>query len=152
MPIKEYYVEEQLRKMAAHISIMDLWISSDSHRDALVKVLRGLSVPSNTTSEALAATIGKMLEANKSSNQREELLVEGMDHNKALYIIVKYRDKVMSRVLAAHHSSCRRRIQGKYLPILYFARIRYSFEVSERKPCKNEGFRWVIEGCRERST
>lgn len=65
MPVKEYSVEEQLKKTPAHISIMDLLISSDSHKDTRVKVLSGVSVLGNTTSEALATTIGKMVEANK---------------------------------------------------------------------------------------
>lgn len=65
MPAKEYSVEEQLKKTLAHISIMDLLMSFESHRDALVKVLSGLSMLNNTTSEALAVTIGKMVEANK---------------------------------------------------------------------------------------
>lgn len=41
-------------------------MSSDSYIDALVKVLNGLSVPGNTTSEALVTTIGKIVEAKKS--------------------------------------------------------------------------------------
>ncbi|OIT38607.1 hypothetical protein A4A49_51672 [Nicotiana attenuata] len=52
-------------------------------KDVLMKMLSGASVPSNTSSEALAATIGKM----------------GLGHNKALHITVKCGDKVVSRVL-----------------------------------------------------
>jgi len=59
MSTREYSVEEQLRKTLAQISIMDMLMSFDSHKDALLKVLSGVSIPSNTTSEALATTIGK---------------------------------------------------------------------------------------------
>lgn len=55
--VKVYSIEEKLRKAPAHISIMDLLLSFESHRDTLVKGLSGVSVPRNTTSEALAPTI-----------------------------------------------------------------------------------------------
>nr|XP_016460577.1 PREDICTED: uncharacterized protein LOC107784035 [Nicotiana tabacum] len=45
MSSKEYSVEEQLKKTPALISIMDLLMSCDSHKDALLKVLSGISVP-----------------------------------------------------------------------------------------------------------
>nr|XP_009603846.1 uncharacterized protein LOC104098741 [Nicotiana tomentosiformis] len=99
MSSKEYFVEEQLKKTPTHICIMDILMSSDSHKDVLLKVLSGLSVPSNTTSEALAASNGKMVEANMITFRRDELLVEGSSHNKALHITVKCIDKVVSQVL-----------------------------------------------------
>ncbi|XP_070034938.1 uncharacterized protein [Nicotiana tomentosiformis] len=99
MSTKEYFMEEQLKKTAAQISIMDLLMSSDSHKDALMKVLSGVSVLSNTTNEALAATIGKMVEENKITFRRDELPIEGVGYNKALHIIVKCGDTVVSRVL-----------------------------------------------------
>lgn len=59
MPVKEYSIEEQLKKTPTHISIIDLLMSSISHRDTLLKVLSGVSVLGNTTSEALTSTIGR---------------------------------------------------------------------------------------------
>jgi len=91
-------MEEQLKKTPAQISIMDLLMSFDSHKDTF-EILSGVNVPSNTTSEALAATIGKMVEANMITFRRDVLPVEDASHNKALHIIVKYGDKVVSRVL-----------------------------------------------------
>ncbi|XP_075077131.1 uncharacterized protein LOC107803507 [Nicotiana tabacum] len=99
MSSKEYSVEEQLKKTLAQISIMDLQMSSNNHKNTLLKVLSGVSVPSNTTSEALAVTIEKMVEANMITFKRDELPVEGASHNKTLHITVKHRDKVASRVL-----------------------------------------------------
>lgn len=99
MPVIEYSIEEQRRKTPAHISIMDMLMSSDSHREALVKVLSRVSVPDNTTSEILGATIGKMVDANKISFWKDKLPMEGMDHNKCLHITFKCGDKVVSRVL-----------------------------------------------------
>ena len=51
-------------------------MSSDNHTDALMKVLSGVSMPSNTTSEAVTAIIGKMVEANIITFRRGELPVE----------------------------------------------------------------------------
>ncbi|XP_070032628.1 uncharacterized protein [Nicotiana tomentosiformis] len=77
---------------------MDSLVSSDSHKDVLLKVLSGVSVLSNTISEALTATIGKMVEANMITFRRDELPTEGASHNKDLYITVKCGDKVVLRV------------------------------------------------------
>ncbi|XP_075084846.1 uncharacterized protein LOC142168085 [Nicotiana tabacum] len=99
MSTEEYSVEEQLKKTPAHISIMDLLMSSDNHKDSLMKVLIGVSVPSNTTSVALAATIGKMVDANMITFRIDELPIEGMGHNRDLHITIKCGDKVVSRVL-----------------------------------------------------
>ncbi|XP_070039363.1 uncharacterized protein [Nicotiana tomentosiformis] len=112
MPAKEYSVEEQLKKTLAHISIMDLLMSFESHRDALVKVLSGLSMLNNTTSEALAVTIGKMVEANKVLFLKDELPSDGVDHNKALHITFKCGDKVISRVMVIIGS----RVTSAYSP------------------------------------
>ncbi|XP_070036521.1 uncharacterized protein [Nicotiana tomentosiformis] len=40
-----------------------------------------------------------MVEANMIFFRRDELLVEGVDHNRSMHIIVKCEDKVVSRVL-----------------------------------------------------
>nr|XP_009616645.1 uncharacterized protein LOC104109133 [Nicotiana tomentosiformis] len=96
---KEYSVEEQMKKTPAQISIMDLLMSFDSHKDALLKVLSGVSLPSNTTSEALAERIGKIVEANMIIFRRDQLPIEGASYNKALHITVKCGDKVVSQVL-----------------------------------------------------
>ncbi|OIT07832.1 hypothetical protein A4A49_51566 [Nicotiana attenuata] len=74
MSTKEYSVEDQLKKTPEQISIMDLLMSSDNHKDALLKVVSGASVPSNTTSEALAETIGKMAKANKITSEEMNFL------------------------------------------------------------------------------
>lgn len=56
---------------------MDLLTSYDIHRDSLLKVLSGLSVPRNNNSKAVEAFIGKMVEANKISFLRDELPIGG---------------------------------------------------------------------------
>lgn len=93
--------------------------------------------------KVLEETIGKMIEEIMFSFRTNELHVKGMYHNKALHITVKYGDKVISRVL----------IEGGFglnIPILYSTRTGYSFQESERKPCKSEGFWRFVEGCHRR--
>lgn len=71
-------------------------MSYDSHMDSLLKVLTGVSGPSITTSEVLAAIIEKMVEANMITVRRYKLPVEGESHNKALHITVKRGAKLVS--------------------------------------------------------
>ncbi|XP_055803488.1 uncharacterized protein LOC129872554 [Solanum dulcamara] len=106
MQSKDYSVEEQLKKTSTHISIMSLLMSSKVHRNALMEVLNGVCIPRETTSETLAATIGRVVESNKISFHDNELPTEGTGHNKALYIAVKCRDKIVTRVLIDGGSGC----------------------------------------------
>ncbi|XP_060178843.1 uncharacterized protein LOC132609024 [Lycium barbarum] len=99
MPTKEYSVVEQLKKKPAQISLLALLMSSENHRDALVKVLNEASVPAETSSEKLSAMVGEVLEAHKVSFHDDELPPEGLGHNKALNITVRCREKFISKVL-----------------------------------------------------
>ncbi|XP_049405282.1 uncharacterized protein LOC125868753 [Solanum stenotomum] len=106
MQSKDYSVEEQLKKMPAHISIWFFLMSSEAHMNALMEVLSRVIIPKETTSETLAPTIGRIVEANKISFHDDELLAEGAGHNKALQIAVKYCDKIVTRVLIDGGSGC----------------------------------------------
>ncbi|KAK4737090.1 hypothetical protein R3W88_000787 [Solanum pinnatisectum] len=99
MPTKEYCVVEQLKKTPAQISLMSLLMNFVTHRKALVNVLSDAYVPATTTSENFFAMVGQVLEANKVTFHEDELLPEGLGHNKALNITVRCRDKFISRVL-----------------------------------------------------
>ncbi|XP_049381345.1 uncharacterized protein LOC125845898 [Solanum stenotomum] len=105
MPTKEYLVVEQLKKTPAQISLMALLMNSATHRNALVKVLSEAYVPAETTSENFSAMVGQVLEANKVTFHEDELLPEGLGHNKALNITVRCRDKFISRVLIDNGSA-----------------------------------------------
>ncbi|XP_060178420.1 uncharacterized protein LOC132608695 [Lycium barbarum] len=106
MQTKGYSVEEQLKKTPAQISIMSLLMSSEAHMDVLVKVLSGVSISNETTSETLATAIRQMVEASKISFRDDELPPEGTEHNNALHITVKCGDKFVSRVLVDGGSGC----------------------------------------------
>ncbi|XP_060216873.1 uncharacterized protein LOC132644302 [Lycium barbarum] len=103
---KDYSIEERLKKTPAQISIISLLMSSEAYRDALVKVLSGVSISNEMTSETLATTIGRMVEANKISFHDDELPPEGTEHHKALHITVRCGDKFVSRVLIYGGSGC----------------------------------------------
>ncbi|KAH0759600.1 hypothetical protein KY290_023093 [Solanum tuberosum] len=103
---KDYSVEEKLKKMPAHISILSLLMSSKAHRNALMEVLNSVNIPKETTSETLASTIGRIVEANKISFHDDELPAEGDGHKKVLHITVKCCDKIMTRVLIDGGSGC----------------------------------------------
>jgi len=105
MPTKEYSVVEQLKKTPAQISLMALLMNSATHRNALVKVLNEAYVPAETTSENFSAMVGQVLEANKVTFHEDELLPEGLGHNKALNITVRCRDKFISKVLIDNGSA-----------------------------------------------
>ncbi|XP_049400009.1 uncharacterized protein LOC125864121 [Solanum stenotomum] len=106
MQSKDYSVEEQLKKTPSHISIWSLLMSSEAHRNALMEMLSGVIISKETTSETLAATIGRIVEANKISFHDDELPAEGAGHNKALHIAVKCCDKIVTRVLIDGGSGC----------------------------------------------
>ncbi|XP_059310139.1 uncharacterized protein LOC132061316 [Lycium ferocissimum] len=99
MPTKEYSVVEQLKKTPAQISLLSLLMSSETHRNALVKVLTEAYVPAETSSEKFSAMVGEILEAHRVSFHEDELPPEGLGHNKALNITVRCRDKFISKVL-----------------------------------------------------
>lgn len=49
----EYLVVEQLRKLPEKISILSLLLSSEAHRDALLKILNESHVPEGTPTKHL---------------------------------------------------------------------------------------------------
>ena len=95
----EYSVVDQLKKTNAQIPILSLLLSSDMHRNALLKILNEAYVPSETTSEALAGMIERVLDSHRISFDNEELPPEGCMHNKALHITVKCRNMFVAKVL-----------------------------------------------------
>lgn len=74
-------------------------MSSEYHKNALMEVLSGVIIQKQTRSETLVASFGRLVEDNKISFHDDEFPVEGVGHNKALPIIVKSCDNIVSRVL-----------------------------------------------------
>ncbi|XP_075076785.1 uncharacterized protein LOC142163401 [Nicotiana tabacum] len=105
MQCSGYTIVDQLKKTPAQISLMSLLMSSDSHRNALVKVLNEAYVLADTTSDHLESMVAQILEAHKISFHEDELPHEGLIHNKALHLTVKCKDKFVSRVLIDNGSA-----------------------------------------------
>ena len=99
MQPKEYSIVKHLEKTPAQISMWALLMSSQYHRQALLKVLDEAYVPVGTSVENLAAMIGNVVGSHRISFSEEELPFEGIMHNKALHIFVICRDHVINQVL-----------------------------------------------------
>lgn len=101
----EYNVVEQLNKMPAQISILGLLKVSETHRDALLKVLNETHVASSITPESLENLVGQVLATNVITFTDDELPPEGSGHNRALHITVKCKDMIVARVLIDNGSA-----------------------------------------------
>jgi len=99
MQPKDYSIVKHLEKTPAQISVWALLMSSQLHRQALMKALDDTYVPVGTNSDNLAAMINQVIRGHRISFCDEELPFEGRMHNKALHVTIKCRDKVINRVL-----------------------------------------------------
>ncbi|XP_071909679.1 uncharacterized protein [Coffea arabica] len=101
----EYKVVEQLDKMPAQISMLNLLLTSELHREALVKVLTEAQVPKNIPIDKFANVVEHVLASSRISFSDEDLTAEGIGHNKALYISVRCNGKLLPKVLIDNGSA-----------------------------------------------
>ncbi|XP_071901729.1 uncharacterized protein [Coffea arabica] len=101
----EYNVVEQLNKMPAQISILDLLFSSDLHRDALLEVLTKARIPKDISVDNFSHIVGNVLTAKQITFSDEELPAEGTGHNKALYVAMRCNGKMLPKVLIDNRSA-----------------------------------------------
>ncbi|XP_010327350.1 uncharacterized protein [Solanum lycopersicum] len=99
MQPKDYSIVKHLEKTPALISVWALLMSSQSHRQALMKALDDTYVPSGTSTDNVAAMIHRVIQGHRISFCDDELPSEGRAHNKALHITVVCRGKIINRVL-----------------------------------------------------
>ncbi|XP_016504341.1 uncharacterized protein LOC107822326 [Nicotiana tabacum] len=105
MKVQDYSIVEQLRKTPAQIYLLLLLIHLDEHRRALMKILNEAHVPDKIIINHLEKIANKILDSNKITFSDDELPLEGAEHNRALYLIVKYEDSMVTRVLVDNGSS-----------------------------------------------
>ncbi|XP_019265514.1 PREDICTED: uncharacterized protein LOC109243077 [Nicotiana attenuata] len=105
MKVQDYSIVEQLKKTPAQISLLSLLIHSDEHRRALMKILNEAHIPDKISLNHLEKIANKIFEVNKVTFSDDELPVEVTEHNRALYLIVKCEDSVVTRVLVDNGSS-----------------------------------------------
>ncbi|XP_027155757.1 uncharacterized protein LOC113756189 [Coffea eugenioides] len=101
----EYNVIEQLNKMPAQISILDLLFSYDLHRDALLEVLTKAQILKDISVDNFSHIVGNVLTSKQITFSDEELPAEGTGHNKALYVAVRCNGKMLSKVLIDNGSA-----------------------------------------------
>ncbi|XP_056177015.1 uncharacterized protein LOC115668536 [Syzygium oleosum] len=101
----EFNVVNQMRKMPAQISLLDLFKSSEKHKDALLKVLNEVHVPEMIDEAQLEEFVGTILLKDQISFADEDFPIEGQNHNKALHISVKHHDMMVVRRLIDNGSA-----------------------------------------------
>ncbi|XP_057965429.1 uncharacterized protein LOC131155990 [Malania oleifera] len=101
----EYNIVDQLKKMPAHISVLSLLLNSETHREALLKVLNQAYIPQDISVDKFNHVIGSLAASNYITFTDEEIPPEGQGHNKALHISTQCKDHMMSRVLIDNGSS-----------------------------------------------
>jgi len=101
----EYKVVEQLKRMPARISLLELLMHSISHRKMLMKILSKAHVDQNISLDKFEGIVGNITTNNYLTFTDDEIPTEGRGHNKALHVSVKCLDHVMARVLIDNGSS-----------------------------------------------
>ncbi|KAK4728995.1 hypothetical protein R3W88_021983 [Solanum pinnatisectum] len=99
MQPKDYSIVKHLEKTPAQISVWALLMSSQMHRQALMRALDDTYVPVGTNSDNLAAMINQVIRGHRISFCDEELPFEGKMHNRAMHVTCMCRDKIINRVL-----------------------------------------------------
>ncbi|XP_014499266.1 uncharacterized protein LOC106760337 [Vigna radiata var. radiata] len=114
----EYKVVEELNRMPARISLLDLLMHSASHRKLLMKILSEAHVEQGISLNKFEGIVGNIVANNYLTFTDEEIPAEGRGHNKALHVSVKCLDHVIASVLVDNGSSlnvCQKQPWKSYL-------------------------------------
>ena len=87
-----------MKKSKASVSIWELLIHSSSHKKALVKALTKMNIQTNATPEAMVAKITENKQGVITFSDAD-LLVEGRNHNRDLFIPAEVKGKRTSYVM-----------------------------------------------------
>ena len=101
----EYKVVQQLNRLPARISLLELLMHSTSHRKLLMKILNGVHVEQNISLDSFEGIVNNITTNNYLTFTDEEIPTEGRGHNKALHVYVKCLDHVIACVLIDNGSS-----------------------------------------------
>ncbi|XP_022764231.1 uncharacterized protein LOC111309436 [Durio zibethinus] len=94
-----------LNKLPARISLLSLLLNSESHRNALLKVLNQAYVEHNISVEKVDHMIGNIIAPNFITFNDDEIPPEGRGSVKALHVTVKCKSHTMAKVLIDNGSS-----------------------------------------------
>jgi len=101
----EYKLIDQLNRMLARVSLMELLTHSPSHRKLLMKILSGARVENDIFLEKFEGIVSHITANNYLTCTEDEIPSEGRGHNKAIYISIKFMDHFISCVLVDNGSS-----------------------------------------------
>ncbi|XP_050914623.1 uncharacterized protein LOC127129497 [Lathyrus oleraceus] len=101
----DYKVVDQLNQTPSKISMFSLLLSSEAHKDSLMKVLSVVDITKDITMEQFDDLIACVTTGNFLGFNDDELPVEGKNHNKARHISLRCIDTILSRVLVDTGSS-----------------------------------------------
>jgi len=101
----EYKMVDQLNRMSARISMLELMMHSTTHRKLLIKILNGAHVERGISLDQFESIISHMTINDYLTFTEEEIPIEGRGLNKALHISVKCMDHVLARMLIDNGSS-----------------------------------------------
>ena len=95
----KFKVIKQLNKTPTIVSLLELLMSSEPHRAFLMKVLNEAHVAQDISVEGFGGLVNNITTNNYLAFAKEEILVEGRGHNRALHVSVKCMDHVVAKVL-----------------------------------------------------
>ena len=75
--------------------MLNLLLTSELHREAVLRVLNEAHVPKDIPSERLAGIVGNVLTTSLIYFTDDELTSEGRQHNKALFITVRCEQRCL---------------------------------------------------------
>ena len=101
----EYKVVDQLNRMPARISLLELLMHSTSHQKLLMKILSEAHVEQDISLGKFEGIVSHITANNYLTFTKDEIPLEGRGHNKALHISVKCMNYAIVRVLIDNGSS-----------------------------------------------
>ncbi|XP_017976456.1 PREDICTED: uncharacterized protein LOC108661971 [Theobroma cacao] len=101
----EYNVVEQLNRLPARISLLSLLLSSEPHRNSLMRILNQAYVDHDISVENLDYIVGNISVGNIISFSDEEIPSRGRGNYKALHITTKCKGCTIAKVLLDNGSS-----------------------------------------------
>jgi len=97
-------VVDQLNRMPASVSLLELLMYSTAHQNLLMKILSGAHVKQDLSLDKFEGIVSHITANNYLTFTEEEIPSEGRGHNKALHILVKCMNHFISRVLVNNGS------------------------------------------------
>lgn len=96
---------DQLSQTSSNISMLSSLLSSEAHREALLKIQNKAHVTKKIMVDEFDRVVADVTASSCLGFNSDELPPEGHGHNKALHVLTKFKDSILSRVLVDTRSS-----------------------------------------------